>query len=126
MKIITAAAVALGLLIINATFLLIVAVAGASMASVDGVAQPWQRQIYAAWAVHWLPYLIYLVSYVAVRPAARHGVLRGILFSAWLVLPAALSAFIFVESAAIVILPLLQILLFAVVWRRTPALEAGK
>jgi len=114
-----------GLIPVNLVFFMLIAIGGASMAVVDGVAGDWQTQIYILWAFFNAPYLYFVFLQMRARkdasllPAAD----KAIYYTNWLALPGAMSAFFLVGSSRAQLLslvfPLLQLLVAAIIFNRT-------
>ncbi|HNW12421.1 MAG TPA: hypothetical protein PLK58_00405 [Candidatus Rifleibacterium sp.] len=113
-----------GLIPINLVFFMLMAIGGASMAVVDGVAGDWQTQIIILWALFNAPYLYFLFLQMrakkdaGLQPAAD----KAIYYTNWLALPGAMSAFFLVGSINAqwlsLIFPLLQIVSAAIIFNR--------
>lgn len=114
-----------GLLPVNLAFFMLLAIGGASMAVVDGVAGDWQTQIYILWALFNVPYLYFVFLQGRARkdagllPAAN----KAMYYTNWLALPGAMSAFFLVGSPKAQWLslgfPLLQLVLAAIIFNRS-------
>ncbi len=114
-----------GLIPINLAFFMLMAIGGASMAVVDGVAGDWQTQIIILWALFNAPYLYFLFLQMRAQkntsllPAAQ----KAMKYTNWLALPGAVSVFFLVGSINAqwlsLAFPLLQLIVAAIIFNRT-------
>ena len=114
-----------GLIPINLVFFMLMAIGGASMAAVDGVAGDWQTQIFILWALFNAPYLYFV--FLKMRAKKNAGLLpaaeKAMYYTNWLALPGAMSAFFLVGSLNAqwlsLVFPSLQIVIAALIFNRS-------
>ncbi len=91
-----------GLIPVNLVFFMLMAVGGASMAVVDGVAGDWQTQIFILWALFNAPYLyfVFLQMRAKKNTGLRPATEKAMHYTNWLALPGAMCVFFLVGSGS--------------------------
>ena len=110
-------------LFVNLILLLLVGIGGASMASVDGIALPWQNSITLFWLTANLPYLVYAFVYLKDLRNENDSLAlkRCISTSAWLAFPGGVALLLFFGSKipwAAAVFPVVQFMLAIFIYIR--------
>lgn len=114
--------VSVALLVTNGAFFGLFALASVSMASVEGVAQPWKGKLLTFWLLYHLPFVGYTVGLIRSRGESRLFSFRCISHSAWIAVPGAAVLFMFFGSRlewVAMLVPIVQILVYIVSRRIT-------
>ncbi len=114
-----------GLIPINLVFFMLMAIGGASMAVVDGVAGDWQTQIFILWALFNAPYVYFGILHTRAQkdPSLLPAADKAMYYTNWLALPGAMCVFFLVGSINAqwisLAFPMIQITAAAVIFNRT-------
>lgn len=110
---------------------MLMAIGGASMAVVDGVAGDWQTQIFILWALFNAPYVYFGMLQMRAQKNAEllPAVQKAMKYTNWLALPGAMCVFFLVGSINAqwlsLAFPLIQITAAAIIFNRSVKKIAG-
>ena len=113
----------IGIIFLNLIFFLLIGIGSVSMASVEGVAEPWLHTLIPYWIAVHIPYIFYLTIMIKDRQqeqkmtAIKHSISR----TAWLAFPGGIALFMFFGSNIpwiAVVIPLIQIIIAISVYLR--------